>query len=180
MHVTTTFTVNGQPVTRATSTAVNTNAGGSLDASKTWVDGNVSITPPTATNAINTNHVLTITVAGVNGAIDAGTYTATASITGAGSFVGGDNTCNYTAAAPTCTVTITSATTGTSTVHVTTSFSVAGQPVTRATSTAVNTNAGGSDDASKTWVDGNVSITPADRHQRGQHEPRAHDHGRAA
>ena len=39
------------------------------------VDGKVSITPPTATNAVNSNHTLTITVAGVNGAIDAGTYT---------------------------------------------------------------------------------------------------------
>ena len=49
-----------------TNTAVNTTAGGSGDASKTWVDANIKITPATATNAVNTNHTLTITVAPVH------------------------------------------------------------------------------------------------------------------
>src|SRR5262249_39481575 len=66
----------------------------SSPASKTWVDANIHITPAAATNAVNTNHTLTITVNAVNGTIDAGGGTATASIaSGPGSFVGG-NTCN--------------------------------------------------------------------------------------
>ena len=49
-------------ITRTTNTAVNTAAGGSGNASKIWVNANIQITPATATNAVGTNHVLTITV----------------------------------------------------------------------------------------------------------------------
>src|SRR4029434_1027205 len=71
-------------------------AGNSGPASKTWVDANIQINPPTGTNAVWTNHILTITVNAVNGTIDAAGGTATAAIaSGPGSFVGG-NTCNYT------------------------------------------------------------------------------------
>ena len=159
VHAKTTFSVAGQPITRETNTAVNTTAGGSGDATKTWVDANVKITPATATNAVGTNHTLTITVTPVHGAIDAGTYTATASLVGGGvgSFVGGVNTCTYTAAAPTCAVVITSAVAGQSTVHVLTTLKVSGQSITRETTGT----AGNSGDATKTWVDGNVKITPA-------------------
>ena len=75
------------------------------------MDANIQITPATATNAVNTNHVLTITVNALGGTIDPGPHTATAAIlSGPGSFVG-PNTCTYTggAATATCTVTITSA-----------------------------------------------------------------------
>ena len=161
VHAATTVSVNGQSIARATSTALNTTAGGNNDASKTWVDANIKITPATANKPVGTTHTLTITVAPVNGPIDAGTYTATASITGAGSFVGNVSTCTYTAASPTCTVVITSASGGTSVVHATTTVSVLGQSIVRATSTAVNTTAGGSLDASKTWVDANIQISPA-------------------
>ena len=114
-------------------------------------------------NPLGTNHTLTITVDAVNGTLDAGTYTATASLVAgsAGSFVGGTNTCTYTQANRSCTVVITSTAAGTSTVHATSTFSVAGQSVTRATSTSANTAAGGSNDATKNWVDANLSITPA-------------------
>ena len=55
----------------------------------------ISITPGTATNAVGTNHTLTISVAPVVGTLDAGTYTATASIvSGPGSF-SGSPTCTY-------------------------------------------------------------------------------------
>src|SRR5262249_18093772 len=66
-------------------------AGNGSPASKTWVDANIHITPAAATNAVNTNHTLTITVNAVNGTIDAAGGTATASISsGPGSFVGGN------------------------------------------------------------------------------------------
>ena len=156
--------VNGQTITRTTNTAVNTAAGGSGNASKVWVDANIQITPATATNAVGTNHVLTITINAINGTIDAGPHTATASIvSGPGSFVGGVNTCTYTggAATATCTVTITSAAAGTTVVSATSDIPVAGQTITRTTNTAVNTAAGGSGNASKVWVDANIQITPA-------------------
>src|SRR5205814_1125815 len=68
-------------------------AGNSGPASKTWVDATIAITPATATNAVGTNHTLTITVTAVGTTI--GNGTATASITsGSGSFVGSP-TCSY-------------------------------------------------------------------------------------
>src|SRR5207342_733169 len=120
--------VNGQTITRTTNTAVNTAAGGSGNASKAWVDANIQITPANATNAVGTNHVLTIAI---NGTIDAGPHTATASIvSGPGSFVG-PSTCTYTggAATATCTVTITSATVGTTVVSATSAVPVNGQTI---------------------------------------------------
>src|SRR4029077_5562179 len=119
--------VNGQTITRTTGTAVNTAAGGSGNASKGWVDANIQITPATALNPVGTNHVLTIAVNALNGTLDAGPHTATASIvTGPGSFVGGVNTCTYSggAATATCTVTITSATAGTTVVSATSAIPV--------------------------------------------------------
>src|SRR5438093_515984 len=69
-------------------------AGNSGPASKTWVDAAIAITPATATNAVGTNHTLTITVTAVGTTV--GNGTATASITsGPGSFVGSP-TCSYT------------------------------------------------------------------------------------
>src|SRR4029079_8414915 len=154
----------GKTITRTTNTAVNTAAGGSGNASKVWVNANIQITPANATNAVGTNHVLTITINAINGTIDAGPHTATASIvSGPGSFVGGVNTCPYTggAATATCTVTITSAAVGTTVVSATSAIPVSGLPITRTTNTAVNTAAGGSGNASKVWVDANIQITPA-------------------
>src|SRR5262249_34139132 len=83
--------------------------GGTGNASKTWGDASIQITPLTAVNATGTNHVLTITVAVPSGTIDPGPHTATASIvSGPGSFLGGLNSCTYTGGAATasCTVTI--------------------------------------------------------------------------
>ena len=162
--------VSGLTVTRATNTPANdTSAGHAVpNASKVWVDAWIEITPVTDTNAVNTNHVLTITVHGVNGLLDAGTFPATAAIVpgGVGSFVGSP-TCNYTvpaggAATASCTVTITSATTGTTVVSATSDIHVAGQTVTRSTATAINNTAAGHTvpNASKVWVDGWIEITP--------------------
>src|SRR5438093_10886286 len=73
-------------------------------------------------NAVGTNHTLTITVTAVGTTL--GNGSATASITsGPGSFVGSP-TCSYTGAGATasCTVVITSATTGTTVVSATSSI----------------------------------------------------------
>src|SRR6185369_5222063 len=57
-------------------------------------EANIQIAPPTATNEVGSNHVLTITVNGFGGPIAAGPHTTTAAIvSGPGSFVG----------SPTCT-----------------------------------------------------------------------------
>src|SRR5262249_46604706 len=152
--------VNGQTITRTTNRAVNTAAGGSDNANKVWVNANIQITPATATNAVGTNHVLTITVNALNGTIDAGPHTATASIvSGPGSFVGSP-TCSYTGGAATasCTVTITSAVVGTTVVQATSAIPVNGQTITR--TTATNPGPGGSDNAAKVWVNANIQITP--------------------
>jgi hypothetical protein len=143
------------------------------------LEANIQIAPATATNEINTNHTLTITVNAVNGILASGNAvpldgTATASIvSGPGSFVGSP-TCTYTvpaggATTASCTVVITKTTPGTTVVSATSDISMttsgSGFPsegiVTRTTNTTDNTNAGGSGNASKTWVDANIQITPA-------------------
>jgi hypothetical protein len=134
------------------------NAGDSTDAQKEWVDAKIDITPATADNPVGTNHVLTITVTAINGTIDAGPHTATASIaSGPGSFVGSP-TCTYQGGAATasCIVTITSATAGTTTVSATSNIPVKGQPITRTTGTAANTASGGSGNAAKNWADSTI------------------------
>ena len=125
------------------------------DAVKRFVNANIQITPANANNPVNTNHVLTITVNALGGTIDAGPHTATASIvSGPGSFVGSPS-CTYTGGGATasCTVTITSATTGTTVISATSNIPVSGLSITRTTNTAVNTAAGGSGNANKNWAD---------------------------
>jgi hypothetical protein len=150
-HASSTLSVGGQTVTVQT----NGVAPNSADAVKTFVNANIQITPATANNPVGTNHVLTITVNAVNGTIDAGAHTATASISsGPGSFVGSPS-CTYTGGTATasCTVTITSATAGTTVVSATSVIPVSGVNITRTTGTAANTAAGGSGTASKNWGD---------------------------
>ena len=140
------------------------------DAVKTFVNANIQITPANATNPIGTNHVLTITVNALNGTIDAGPHTATASIvSGPGSFVGSP-TCTYTGGGATasCTVTITSAVAGTTVVSATSNIPVNGVTITRTTGTAVNTAAGGSDNANKVWASAKIEIAPDATNEVGQ------------
>src|SRR6266446_8668470 len=116
-------------------------------------DANINITPATGTNAVGANPVLTITVKALGRTIDAGPHTATASIvSGPGSFVG-PASCTYTGGAETasCTVTITSAATGTTVVSATSGIPVNSVTITRTTGTAANTAAGGSGNANKNW-----------------------------
>src|SRR5262249_10381391 len=151
LNASTTVTVTGVVLTRTT----NGLAGNSGPAEKNWVDANIQIAPTTATNAVGSNHVLTITVNALGGTIDAGPHTATASIvSGPGSFVGSAS-CTYTGGAATasCTVTITSATPGVTVVQATSDIPVGGVVITRTTGTAANTASGGSGNAQKNWVD---------------------------
>src|SRR5207249_1260067 len=146
-------------------------AGNSGTASKTWADATIAITPATATNAVGTNHTLTITVTAVGttspltvpvtaDGTSLGNGSATAIITsGPGSFVHSSpsrHTADLSTAS--CTVVITSATTGTTVVSATSSI-----PLTGAGSATRTTNgtAGNSGPASKTWVDATIAITPA-------------------
>jgi hypothetical protein len=162
LRASTNVTVAGLVLHRETGDA---HPGDGPDAQKVWVNANIQITPATATNPVGTNHVLTITVNALNGTIDAGPHTATASIvSGPGTFVGSPS-CTYTGGAATasCTVTITSNTSGTTVVSATSDIPVNGQTITRTTNTAVNTAAGGSGNAEKLWLqpDANIQLTPA-------------------
>jgi hypothetical protein len=128
------------------------------------VDANIQISPATDTNPVGSNHVLTITVNAVGGTIDAGSHTATANIeSGPGSFLAGPS-CSYAGGGATasCTVTITSATTGTTVVSATSAIPVNGGSITRTTGTAANTTSGGSGNASKNWADDNVGTIVRD------------------
>src|SRR5439155_1468699 len=120
-----------------------------------------------ATNAVNTNHTLTITVNAnpATGTIAAGTATATilaSSTTGA--FVGSPS-CNYAQAvgSSSCTVVITSTVPGTTNVQASSAISQVGVTgsVTRTTGTAANVTAGctvNCGNAKKTWLDVFVAL----------------------
>src|SRR5262249_38886830 len=56
LSASTTVTVGGLQLTRSTG---HTHAGDSANAVKTWVDANIQLSPPTATNEVATPHVFT-------------------------------------------------------------------------------------------------------------------------
>jgi subtilisin family serine protease len=142
VHATTTTSVAGISLTKA------------ADATETWVDGSISLSSPTAVPNAGTPQTFTISIAPVGGTIDAGTYTATASITNPGNFVNGVNTCTYTAAQRSCTVTVTASTGGSATLSANSTFKVNGISVKRTTGTATNTAAGGSGNQTQVWASG--------------------------
>ena len=160
--------VNGVTITRTTNTADNTAAGGSGNATKNWVNANISISPLSATNTVGATHTLTLTVNSLGGTIDPGTHTITASInSGPGSPA--SLPCTYTAIAGDtsghCNVTFSESTVGANAISATSDIPVdaGGNPahtVTRTTNTTDNTNAGGGGNAAKNWVDANISISP--------------------
>lgn len=122
-------------------------------------DARISITP-SGINPVGTNHTFTAhvdsnasgTFAPVSGAL------VTGALTGVGSFVGG-NTCTTNASGD-CTLTITSAAAGVSTVNVSTTVNVSGAQIFRSTATAPGP--GGSGPATKNWVDAYIKVTPND------------------
>ena len=124
------------------------------------VDANIQIGPSTATNPVGTNHVLTITVNALGGTLDAGPHTATANIdSGPGGFVGSP-TCTYTGGGATasCQVTLSSATTGTTSVSATANIPVSGVTMTRSTD-GTGANSG---PATKYWADDTVTTVVRD------------------
>lgn len=121
--------------------------------SETWVDGKITISPASGAVPVNGQQNLTITVAPLGGTLDPGTYTATATVTKPGSFVG-PSTCTYTDVQPSCTVTVTASASGTATVGATSSFRVSGVSVKRTAGAADNAAAGGGDRASVVWSGG--------------------------
>jgi hypothetical protein len=157
-HASSTLTINGATITVQTNGA-NGNSG---DAVKTFVDANIQITPQTATNPVSTNHTLTghvnINAGGGGGYVNAPAGTLISfSLTNAGgataSFVG-PNTCLTVAATGSCTVVISSSTTGTTTIKATTTVSVGGVALVRTTGDG---KLGDSADANKTWSDSVVT-----------------------
>jgi hypothetical protein len=163
-HASATLAINGGSITVQT----DGTGGSSVDAVKTFVDANIQISPLNATNPIGTNHTLTGHV-NVNDGSGSGYVNApngttiTFSLTNAGgaaaSFVG-PGSCTTASGSGSCTVVISSPTTGTTTIHATTTVSVAGVSLTRATGDG---KTGDSVDAQKVWQtrDANIQISPA-------------------
>lgn len=166
IHATTTFSVLGVSLTRSTGT------GGlnSADAHKTYVDAQIDVSPLTATNEVNSAHTITATVqqddgipAGAPGDAVTGfgpapngtlvTFSLLNNTAGA-AFVGGVATCTTTGGS--CSVQINTSTPGGVDIHATTTFSVGGVSLTRATGTGGLNSA----DAHKTYVDAQIDITP--------------------
>src|SRR5207247_617184 len=134
------------------------------DAPKTYVAAQLQISPLAATNEIGKDHVITATVKTDNGS-GSGlqpasgalvTFSLTNSNGATATFNGGVNTCT-TGALGTCSVTINSPTSGTVAIHATTSVTVNGVLLTRATGDGLS---GDSSDAGKTYVDAQLQISP--------------------
>lgn len=164
------ITVGGHTATVSAQTnQANKDLGGTLGVTKTYVDLRISLNPQTATNGIGENHTITAFVEQndgsgtgwlpVNGASVALTLSNAGGATGA--FIAPLPPC-LTLATGKCSATFVSPTAGTVTTHASTTVSVGGLPITRATSTAANTAAGGNDDAVKIYVDGTLAWNKVD------------------
>src|SRR5262249_43768399 len=131
VQATSNIPVGGQTITRTTEKAAKRDAGGSGNAAKAWGGKNIVDAAAAGTNPVNTNHVLTITVNAIGGTLSASTATASI-VSGPGNFVGSP-TCNYAGggASASCTVTITSAVSGTTVVQATSNIPVNGVIITR-------------------------------------------------
>jgi hypothetical protein len=133
--------------------------GGTDEASKTWVDANISITPAFGTNATGVDHTLTAHVQvdtgnGVGfGNPPDGTVTVNFTLSNdatATATFDGPSSCTIVGGI--CTVNIKSPTPGVTTVNATTSLSVGGVPLTRGTGPSDVHGPGGSGPASKLWI----------------------------
>jgi hypothetical protein len=164
VHASTNVTVGGVLLHRDTGDGLS---GDSSDATKTFVDASISITPQTADNPVKTNHTLTghVSVDPGTGPVNAPDGTLiTFSLTNTGgataTFVGGSTCLTGSGSGPTgpgtgsCDVVITSNTAGTTTINATTTLSVGGVSLTRDTNPATLPPAGpaGSGPAPKNWV----------------------------
>jgi uncharacterized repeat protein (TIGR01451 family) len=156
INAATDVTVGGLPLHRATGDA---HAGDSANAQKTFVDANIQINPPSATNEVGSPHVLTAHV-NVNdgtgfGNAPAGTTINFTKVSGPGALSAAS--CLTVLATGSCQVTLTSSTAGVTTINAATDVTVRGLPLHRATGDA---HADDSANAQKTFVDANIQINP--------------------
>jgi len=164
-HASSSLTIAGLLVTVATN-GVAPNSGNAV---ATFVDANVQITPANATNPLGTNHVLTGHVnvnAGTGGGfVNApnGTTINFSIVSGPGGFIG-PATCNTSGGTGSCTVTISSATTGTTKIRAATDVSVGGVALHRESNDG---KAGDSIDATKLWASAKITIVPNETHEVG-------------
>ena len=151
------LTVGGVNLTRSTSG--NAGPGGSGAATKVFVDAKISVSPLTDTNGITELHTITATVqqdagngSGFVNAPDGTlvTFTLLNNTANAVFVPAGVNTCNTTGGS--CSIQITSATAGSVDVNASTTFSVGGVSLTRATGTGGNNSA----NANKVFVAGTL------------------------
>jgi hypothetical protein len=169
VHVTGSVTEGSVTLSRSTG---DTAHGDSGDAVKTYVDGRISISPPTPTNAVGATETFTVTVllnkGDGNGFVAAPGISVLASKSdsnGASSSFTTPTTCETTGPASTpdtdangqCTVSITSSSAGQTTVNATFTTTINGASITRTTG---DNKSGDSSSALKTWVDGRITITP--------------------
>jgi hypothetical protein len=163
-HATSTLSVAGSAPFTVQTDGVAPNG---PDAVKTFVDANIQISPLTATDTVGDHHVLTGHV-NVNDGSGAGYVNAPDGTTiqfslmnsgGATATFVGPSSCTTSGGTGSCTVTISSPTAGTTMIHATTTLSLGGVSLTRATG---DSNAGDSADAQKIWIapDANIQISP--------------------
>jgi hypothetical protein len=162
-HATSTLNVNGTSVTVQT----DGQGGNSKDAVKTYVDAKISILPPNATNAIGTPHTFTVSVQADNGSgtgfqpVNGAVVTGSIAAGGVGTL--SPATCT-TDATGTCNLVDTSTKAGKDTVSATTTISVGGVSLTRAT----DTTHGSTGPAIKNWVAAKITIAPSATNEVGK------------
>ncbi len=152
----TTVIVGGVSITRSLGDSLS---GDSAKATKTWVDASITLSPLTATNNVNAPHTITATVTKDpgTGSVPASGVLVTFSLlnnTAGAAFVGGVNTCTTNVSGQ-CSVQINSATPGNVDIHATTTFSVGGVSLTRASGDGLS---GDSANANKVYVAGKITI----------------------
>ncbi len=157
VNASTDVTVGGLVLHRATGDGL---AGDSANANKTFVDANIQINPPNATNEVGSPHVLTGHVnvnTGTGGYVNApaGTTINFTKVSGPGNLSAAS--CLTILATGSCTVTLTSSTAGQTVVNAATDVTVGGLVLHRATGDGL---AGDSANANKTFVDANIQINP--------------------
>ncbi len=159
IRATSTYSVGGVELIRTTGTGVPNSA----DANKRFVNGRISVSPLVDTNEITDHHTITATVEEDDGLAPDGfdpvsgatvTFTLLSNTAGA-VFVDGVNTC-VTGADGTCSIQITSNTTGSVDIRATSTFNVDGVSLTRTTGTGAPNSA----DANKRFVNGRISVSP--------------------
>jgi uncharacterized repeat protein (TIGR01451 family) len=160
LHASTNVTVGGIALTRATGDG---KAGDGDDAVKTWVDAYITIDPAQATNQVNigddyTAHVFVNDGTGGYVAAPDGTSVSFSLRPGAVGTFTGATTCTTTGGA--CTIPTTSGVVGDDVVRATTTVTVDGDALTRATGTDAPGHANG-DDANKHWVAAPPAPAPA-------------------